>query len=136
MERAQWVFTAEEKQPIFLFPLALRFYDLLHSSSGIFFCVNTLTGVVFNRGGLALVGTAGLGLGSEAVSLSGCWHEGIRASGGLPAEDTGMAMLAECPESGLEAAADFLPPHPMSMCLLPEATALASQLGALTMTMS
>lgn len=67
MKRAQWVFTAEEKQPIFLFPLALRFYDLLHSSSGFFFYVNTLTGVVFNRGGLALVGTAGLGLGSEAV---------------------------------------------------------------------
>lgn len=67
MKRAWWIFTAEEKHHIFLLPLALRFYDLLHSSSRFFFYVNTLTGVVFNRGGLALVGTAGLGLGSEAV---------------------------------------------------------------------
>lgn len=59
-------------------PPALRFYDLLHSSSRFFFYVNTLTGVVFNKGGFPLVVTTDLGLGSEALSLPGCWHEGIR----------------------------------------------------------
>lgn len=161
MKRGWWIFAAGDSHHVFLVFPGLRFYDLLHSSSRFFFNVNTLTRVVFNQGGLALGRNHRLGSGFEAVELLGCWHEGIRVifdspnvvmiaewsvcvphsplsllgcgllAGSLPRTQEWLCWLAVLSVSGLEVAS--LSCIPLSVCSLLEATALASQLDALTM---
>lgn len=110
--------------------------------------------------------TTGLGLASQAVGLPGCWHEGISMIffclpkcgydcrvvssctpiptefaklwfiGRIPAEDTGMAMLAAGALSvKIRGSSTFPWPHPTVHKLTSRGNSLTSQL-ALTMTVS